>query len=498
MGSQSAAVDLLQLRRLVAILSVLSLVAVACGKTGKVETTSASAGAAPAVAGAGSTGGQPVGGNGQNPAETPAGSAGDTTAGAGGARHEQGSGTVVIEITGLPEGVEAEVLLTGPDRLEVTASGTLVGVTAGGYAVTAARVYAADPIVRTAFDATVAPPDFLLDADGSQVVSITYSALPSSGKLWNASRQALVAFDAGAIAETSSGDATVSISRWVGRGLAFDRDGHAWTSDNDASEPDIMRLPASALGASGEFAPDVSITVADVQCRPAFLEVAFDAAGNLWLCSSCSDQVLRLPASALGTSGQKQADARLSVADPEGLAFDRHGNLWVNNYTGLSRFDAARLGAIDPDPPDLKLSMVAPTSLRALRSTGMAFDAAGNLWSLDFPAQRLFRLTAADLAGTGVRTVEAAVAFQVTPSAISGVPAFDEGGGLWLTLSGSTPAGSHLVRIGPEQLAMSSDEGFLRPEVLITSRSVGSGQMSSLAFFPAPQGLPLFHSLPAP
>ena len=45
---------------------------------------------------------------------------------------------------------------------------------------------------------------------------------------------------------------------------------------------------------------------------------------------------------------------------------------------------------------------------------------------------------------------------------------------------------------------MSSDEGFLRPEVLITSRSVGSGQMSSLAFFPAPQGLPLFHSLPAP
>lgn len=450
------------------------------------------------MAGAGSASAQPLGGNSQTPEQPPAGSAGDETTGSGGARHEQGSGTLVIEITGLPEGVDAEVVLTGPDQLEVVESGTLLDVTAGGYAVTAARVYTEDPIVRTAFDATVTPPDFLLGADGSQVISITYSAIPSSNKLWNASGRALVAFDAGAIAETSSGDATVSISSWVGRSLAFDRNGHAWTSDNDASESHIMRLPAAALGASGQFAPDVSITVTNMQCRPAFTEVAFDAAGNLWLCSPCSDEVLRVPASELGTSGQKQADARLSVADPEGLAFDRHGNLWVNNYTGLSRFDVARLGAIDPDPPDLKLSMVTPTSLRALRSTGMAFDAAGNLWSLDYPAQRLFRLTATDLAGTGVRTVEAAVAFQVTPSAISGVPAFDEGGGLWLTLSGSTPAGSHLVRISPEQLAMNSDEGFLKPEVLITSRSVGSAQMSSLAFFPAPQGLPLFHSLPAP
>jgi sugar lactone lactonase YvrE len=211
----------------------------------------------------------------------------------------------------------------------------------------------------------------------------------------------------------------------------------------------------------------------------------------------CSNEVLRLPAGELGTSGLKHADARLTVAFPEGLAFDRHGNLWVNNYTGLSRFDAARLGAIDPDPPDLKLSIVNPTSLGQLRPTGMAFDAAGNLWSLDYPAERLFRLKAADLAGTGVRTVEAAVAFRVTPSAISGVPAFDESGGLWLTQSGSA-AGSQLVRISPEQLAMNGDQGLLQPEVQITSRSVGSAQMSSLAFFPAPQGLPLSHSLPAP
>jgi ligand-binding sensor domain-containing protein len=92
------------------------------------------------------------------------------------------------------------------------------------------------------------------------------------------------------------------------------------------------------------------------------------------------DKLFRVPASELSTSGEKRADAQLAFSDPEGLAFDRHGNLWVSHYTGLSRFDAARLGAIDLYPPDLELSVVAPTSLAALRSTGMAFDAAGNLW----------------------------------------------------------------------------------------------------------------------
>lgn len=488
------------MRALATILSVSSLATAACGKTARVGTESASAGAAVAIAGAGSASAPAVGGNGQNPDEAPAGNGGDRDepTSSGGAPHEQGSGTVVIEITGLPDGVKAEVQLTGPDQHEVTTGSTLVGVTAGGYAVTAARVYAADSIVRTAFDATVTPPDFLLGADGSQVISITYSAIPSSNKLWNASRQALVGFDAAALAETGSGNATVSISKWVGRGLALDRNGNAWTSDNDASEPDIMRLPPAALSASGEFAADVSITVADMKCRPAFTELAFDPTGNLWLCSTCGDEVLRVPASELTTSGEKRADARLTVADAEGLAFDRHGNLWVNSYTGLSRFDAARLGASDPSPPDLELSVLTPTGLEPLRSTGMAFDAAGNLWSLDYYAQRLFRLTAADLAGTGVRTVEAAVAFRLSPSATSGAPAFDESGGLWLTLTGPTAAGSQLGRISREQLALNDDESFLQPEVRITSRSVGWAHLSSLAFFPAPQGLPLFHSRPAP
>lgn len=488
---------------MVFVLSV-SLAAAACGKSGKAETrapstSGGSAGAPPAMASGGSASEQPSAGTGANLAGAPPGSAGDPATDSGGARAEMDEGTVVIEITGLPQGVEAEVLLAGPEQLEATASATLVDVAAGRYTVTAARVYAADPIVRTAYDATVTPPDFVLDADGSQAISITYGATPGSHKLWNASASGgLVAFDAGAIVETGIGDATVSISKWRGRGLAFDRDGHVWTSRFDTPSPDLLRLPATSLGASREFAADVSITLANAPCRPFAFDLAFDGAGNLWLCSACSHQVVRVPASELGTSGDKLPDARFAIADPEGLAFDRDGNLWVNNYMGLSRFDAARLGTMDPEPPDLQLSILPPSSAGELRPTGIVFDGAGNLWSLDFPNQRLFRVAAADLTGKGMQSVRAAVAFRAAPSATGGTPAFDESGGLWLTLSGGTSAGSQLVRFGPEQLAKYGDAGYLQPEVQVTSRSVGWAHISALAFFPAPRGLPLYHSLPAP
>jgi hypothetical protein len=416
---------------------------------------------------------------------------------AGGACPEQGLGKLVIEITGLPEGVEADVLLTGPEQLEISASGTLTGVTAGGYAVTAARVYDADAIVRTVFHATVTTPGFCLPPDGSQAISIIYSEIPSSNKLWNTvNSQGVAAFERGAIGETGSREATVAIKGPTVRGLAFDRDGNLWTLKRSDSGPDIMRFPAASLGSSGELAPDISIPVPDGDCGPAFLTLAFDAAGNLWLSHACRDEVRRIAASQLGTSGEKEADALLSVADPDGLAFDGHGNLWVDVPSGLARFDAARLGRVDADPPDLRLSITTTIHSWQVNPAGFAFDATGNLWGLDVSSSLLFRLTPADLAGTGARTVTAAVAFRVDAAGATTVPAFDDGGGLWVGLSDATPDGA-FGRISPEQLAMNGG-GLLVPEVQITSASIGWGSTTSLAFFPAPAGLPLFHALPVP
>lgn len=422
--------------------------------------------------------------------DLPAGAGGQTIS-AGGACPEQGSGEVVIEITGLPEGVEADVLIAGPTHHEVKASGTLTDVAAGSYAVTAARVYDADPLVRTVFDANVTTPDFCVAPGASQSMAITYAAIPSSNRLWSVNDSSLLGFPANALDETGSSSATVKVPATV-RSAAFDRDGHLWT----VGGRHILRF--ASLGVSG--AEDVSIALPNLTCDLPQAHLAFDLQGNLWVAKFCPEEVLRIAASDLGTSGEKEPDASFTnVPGADALAFDQHGNLWVTSPRKLMRFDAARLGGIDSDPADLELSIVTTGGSSELWPTGFAFDAAGNLWGLSFFENLLFRLAPPDLAGSGVRTVEvkAADVFAVGVATLSTLPAFDDSGGLWFGVSHHPPTDTVIGRFSPEQLAMNSG-GFIEPEVQITSPGSYLGRVATVAFFPAPVGLPLFHSLPAP
>jgi len=473
----------------------LSLAALACGKTGKGE--SVATGADSAIGGGGSTGEPPVGGTGLDP-EAPLAGAGGALASLGGACPEQGSGELAIEITGLPEEIEADVLIAGPEQLEVTVGSTLTGVTAGGYSVTAARVYDADAIVRTVFDATVTMHEFCLLAGGSQTITVAYAAIPTSNKLWTGTDSTLSAFPGDAISETGSRAAAVEI-RGSGRSVTFDRDGGVWTRGASPSDPHIVHFPAASADISSRVELSISGAMSNVGCEPAVWDLAFDAEGNLWLTDPCGDVVTRIAAGELGTSRTKEPDATFTgVSQPTTLAFDHQGNLWVSSTTlrRLFRIDAARLGGgFDADPADLELSvMTARTVSSVLSPSGFAFDAAGNLWGLSYMESALFRLTPADQAGTGARTVEAAVAYVVPVAVLTTVPAFDDAGGLWVGMSRASSDGL-VGRFSPAQLAMGSGGPF-EPEVLITAPALAWGGRASLAFFPAPAGLPLFHSLP--
>jgi hypothetical protein len=131
-----------------------------------------------------------------------------------------------------------------------------------------------------------------------------------------------------------------------------------------------------------------------------------------------------------------------------------------------------------------------------LNAGTLAFDAEGNVWGLDFGLNAVFQVAAESLTDTGVQDVQAAVSFVVNIGALLNTPAFDDGGGLWLNLS-SDALGGTFGRFSPTQLGMSSGTGMpITPDVLITSASVSTEL--PVAFFPAPAGLPLFHSLPAP
>jgi len=453
-------------------LTSLSLIAVACSTDGSTSDGGGGAGGAPTTPEAGA-GGEP------------------TTE--GGACSSDGTGTVVIEVSGLPDGVAPDVTLSGVHSYNLLESGPLEGAEAGTYAVTAARVFDADPRVRTVFDATVTAPSFCLADGDSHTVKVVYTAIPSSNKLWMASDMdaELAAYSSSAIAETGITDASVAIDGPGSTSIAFDRDGNLWAVGPTVGDDLLVRFKAASLGETGTRVPDVHFNVPEIDCVPAVNNIAFDADGNLWL-SGCSG-LHRIASTDLTGTSDKIADVVLDgLTDNDGLAFDSDGNLWVGGGPKLQRFDAARLGSSDSDPADLSLAVTAAIGTNQLVAAVMAFDKAGNLWAIDEGGNFVFEIAASALSQTGDKAVKAEHSFVVDVRALPLNPAFDDQSNLWISLVSGTFGG-----FSPTQLGMSKDTGApVTPKILITSDSVGAGL--PIAFFPAPEGLPLYHSLPQP
>jgi streptogramin lyase len=421
------------------------------------------------------------------------GSAGDTGTGGSSGCAEMGKGSVTVEITGLPTGVDADATLDGPAGSEiVTGEVTLDDLGGGTYTVSANRVTDADPIVRTVYDPSIDVDSFCLEGDG-QTVTVSYTAIPSSNKIWTTNANGdheLVAFASELLGETADPAASVTVDSPAGKDVAFDRDGNLWSMGATLADPHLVRFAASSLGTSGEKEPDRAINIPDITCIPALRAMAFDGDGNLWV-STCGDQVVRLTPSNLASDGDVSPVVVLGgVTDNENLVFDADGNLWVVTGTTISRYDASRLGASDGDPADLVLTVTNPDDTNTLSPTDLAFDSAGDLWATDFGGNLVFEIASADLDGTGEQTVASAVRVAIGVTALIDRPAFDESGGLWIGLGGNG-----VGRLSPAQLEVTTSAGDpTNPEVVITSADLGS--VVRVGFFPAASDLPLFHSLP--
>ena len=424
------------------------------------------------------------------------GAAGETgTGGTGGSSGctPIGKGSVVVDVVGLPSGVEADVTLDGPEGSElVSESVTFDEMRGGTYTARAALVTDDDPIVRTVFDATLEPSSFCLEAGSSQTVTVTYQPLPSSNKLWTTNQGdfPLVAFASELLGETSDGSASVTIGSPAGADMAFDNYGNLWSVGPSTAEPHLMRYSAAVLGTSGEPERERSIDIEGIPCSPSVRAITFDLLGFLWV-STCGDQVVRLTTADIALDGAVTPEVVLSnVTENGNIAFDGDGNLWVVSEGLIARYDAARLNASDGEPPDRLLTVTNPDDTNALTATDLVFDAAGDLWVTDFGGNLVFRVAAADLEGTGEETVAAAVRVTIGVTALIDRPVFDESGGLWIGLGGGG-----VGRLSPEQLTVDTTAGEpTDPEVVITSADLGS--VARIGFFPAARGLPLFHSLP--
>lgn len=408
-----------------------------------------------------------------------------------------GNGTIVVNVVGLPSGVNAKVVLTGPGGAQtVTATQTFASAAAGNYTAAAENVVAPDPIVRTVYTPTVSSASFCLANAQSQTITVTYAAVPSSNKLWIANANSpdntpLEGFSSASLAATGNPRATVALRTGTAGQIAFDKDGNYWSVGGTTADSNLGRHPASDLAASGAKVADRKIDLG-LRCSPPVAAIAFDKTGNLWVASPCDKKVLRVAAAQLAASGEVTPAVTIALADnPQGLAFDKMGNLWVTDAQTLKRFDAASLAANGATAAvTISVKTKADGTGAPLSPGFLAFDGAGDLWTSDFGGNVVYRIPSAELAGAGTKELVPPVQITIGVSALLEALAFDEGGGLWTSFSVGK-----FVRLAPAQLTVSSSAGAPAvPDRVLSSPDMGSAD--GFAFYPAPATSPLYSALP--
>lgn len=426
----------------------------------------------------------------------------DTDAGAdASACSTEGTGSIAIVVTGLPDGIDAQVKLTGPTGAPADATGskTLADQAAGTYEVTAARVAKPDPIVRTLYEPKVSTSSFCLEKTQTQTVTITYSEVASSNKLWstngNSDSGQLLGFAGVDLTATGTPSAKVAtkgasgMGAHAGKSIAFDKDGNLWSLGATSADAPLLRFAAADLGASGDKTPDRKIAPKLSGCSPGPAALAFAPDGALWVTIPCSDQILRVSPDTLNASGEytpAAEDFATGTKAPKNLAFDKDGNMWVSDDTSVRRFPAASLAAGQPHVPDFELKAKAENDAPLPPDT-LAFDKDGSLWVTSFGGNIVYNLTAAELTPAGAtKELVPSVSITVGVGALLESLAFDESGGLWLTYSQGK-----IARLGPDQLGTSSGSGApTTPTTIVTSADIGYA--GGMAFFPAPASLPLY------
>jgi streptogramin lyase len=386
--------------------------------------------------------------------------------------------------------VNAKITVTGAKTTDPVVGSKDLLVPAGEYKIVAGDVATPDPIARTLYRATVSAATATV-CPAPANVTVTYAPVGSSGKVWmgNANGTApVLGYAASALGATATIPASVAAKTRGGGGMAFDKEGNLWTLGGTVADKTLGRYSAGSLAASGMPTPDREIGIANTGCSPLASGLAFDTDGNAWVSLLCEKKIVRLsPTDLTATTDVTPTVVISNIEVPKGLAFDSAGNLWVSddepNDAHIRRFDASRLGAsIDAaaTPANAILAM-------SVESEYVAFDADGDLWSVGGSAINLTEIAKADLAATGASAPTPATTISVGVSALPHGIAFDESGGLWVATSVDK-----FARLAKAQLGTSTTSADPTiPERVFTSVDVGSA--GSLAIFPAPAALPLYH-----
>ena len=425
---------------------------------------------------------------------TPTGAGGAGGSGAGGSSGacpaSSTTGTLSLRITGTPDHTGL-VTLSGGTSVSVS---TDLMLPAGSETVTAYLVAEGTARVRRAYTPIVDVPDPCVRAGQTTTVNVSYAEIASSGWLWagasnTPSGATLLGYDPPDVATSGTATAAVALNSSGSDGFTFDLFGNLWVTGATTSDPPVARYPAATLGTDGSKTPDVVIDSASFgDGIPGPKVLAFDLSDNLWVSVVAADKVVRFSAAQLAASGSPAATVQAGgISAPAGIAFDAAGNMWVaaNGTSTVVRIDAAHL-VTSGTGADLTITALTPSPVVGTLASplGLAFDAAGNLW-VNYDGT-IARLTPADLAGTGMKTITPLVQLILGVQSLPLGIAFDEWGGLWFA-----DRAGRFACLAPAQLTASAT---VTPSIVIASPDLGSAGW--FALYPAPAFTPLAHALP--
>jgi sugar lactone lactonase YvrE len=327
------------------------------------------------------------------------------------------------------------------------------------------------PLAFTACSSnSTAPPS------GSIVLWVANSGLTKTGSATDAANaNSILGYTASQIATgTTAAPAVKLITNSGNGGIALDAAGNLWVTDppNNA----IAEYTAAQLKKSGQPKPNVVISADANGSLDSPEALAMDGSGNLWVANSAAagsgaNTVVEFTASQLSASGSPKPAVRLasnagSINNPQGIAFDPKGNLWVSDSGAVREFSTTQLGASGAPAPAVTIGDDGLGSLNG--PEGITFDAQGNLWVAVFFSNLVVGFSSSQLAVSG-NPVPAVIVRSGDQSALNNPCglAFDATGNLWV----SNLATSWLLKFVAKELTSPSSP---KPVVFVASGSLVS------------------------
>jgi len=414
-----------------------------------------------------------------------------------------GVGNLTVVIYALDTTVNlgsAAVNVVGPSSYtsNLTVTGTLSGIAAGTYSVTALPVYIGDPVVSTLDTAIVSADTVLVGAPVVTIDSVTiasgandtvfvaYGSRLGSGRVYvsNANGPSTTAASAYSSAQLqvpgSSSPTPIAFVGSAGLGsagtLAMDATGNLWVATTSGATGVISAYSPAQQAATMTTSPAVTVTLAGTPAA-----MAFDIGGNLWVALSNAGEVVKYSASSLTASGASPSAAfpvtQLTPGTLAGMSFDQYGNLWLACATSGELLEYGSTALLNPSSSTLPI-VVYPTTA----PIAPIFDAGGRLWVIEGNNAVLI-FSATQAAGlTPTTTPSSTVTFTSAGSPTAA--AFDNGYDLWMTMG----AANQLIELTAQQILA---PGTQTPTISVTT-SAGGTTAAGLAFNPHGQYTPLY------